>query len=163
VSGRSNLHIGGRSAYALLGIVVVLALVVGSRHDVAPTAEQRIAHLDSIIKCPDCADLSIAQSQSSAAVGLRLRVAELVRAGSTDAGIESIVVNKYGNQELLAPHGGSGWVAVSLPIAAFLLGAAVLGTTLVRRRKVQGPSSSESGDEDLVLVAEALRSRREEL
>ncbi|HWD24246.1 MAG TPA: cytochrome c-type biogenesis protein CcmH, partial [Acidimicrobiales bacterium] len=97
--------LGSRWAYVALGLVVIGALAVGSRHDGRSTNAQRIAHLESIIKCPDCADLTIAQSQSAAAKGLRAAVTERVLAGQNDAEIEAYVVKKYTSAEILAPHG----------------------------------------------------------
>ena len=77
----------GRPAYAVLGAVVVVALVLGSHHGGSPTNAERIAHLESIIKCPACSVDTIAQSDSTVAVGLQQTVTQMVDAGDTDANV----------------------------------------------------------------------------
>jgi cytochrome c-type biogenesis protein CcmH/NrfF len=154
---RRALPIGGRWTYGLLALVVICALVVGSRHHATPSKAERVANLESIIKCPDCADLTIAQSSSAAAEGLRQRVVAMVDAGRSDATIEQYVVEQYGPQEIISPHGGSGAVVIGLPIAAFLLAAATLAVRFTRRR---GGGRAAVADADQALVAAALADRR---
>lgn len=151
--------IASRWAYAALLLVAVGSLALGSRHEAPPTSAQRITHLESIIKCPGCADLNIAQSNLAASAGLRTVVAQRVRGGQSDAEIEAYVVKQYGSNEILAPHGSSGWIAVALPIALFVLAATAIVVSLVRRRsRVEGGADLDEGD--LNLVTAALADRR---
>jgi cytochrome c-type biogenesis protein CcmH len=112
-----------------------VTLVCGSIHSGTDGAAARIAHLESIIKCPSCEDLSIAQSNAPTAVGLREVVAADVRAGKSDAAIEQYVVSRYGPSMLLEPGGGIGAVAWVLPLAALAVAAVAVGGTLWRRRR----------------------------
>jgi cytochrome c-type biogenesis protein CcmH len=152
--------LGGRLAYSVLALLAVVALAVGSRHHAAPSNAARIANLEGLIKCPDCADLTIAQSSSAAAAGLRNTVVAMVDAGQSDAAIEQYVVGKYGPAEITAPRGGSGAVAVAVPAVAFGLGALALGVMFVRRRGQRGSADAVVDEADLALVTSALADRR---
>jgi cytochrome c-type biogenesis protein CcmH len=143
----------------VLALVALAALAVGSRHHTASSNADRIVNLEAIIKCPDCADLTIAQSSSAAAAGLRRQVVQMVDEGRSDAAIKQFVVDRYGPQEITAPHGGSGAIAIAVPVAAFGVAAVVLGLTFVRRRGRSGPSVADEAD--VAIVAAALADRRE--
>jgi cytochrome c-type biogenesis protein CcmH len=147
--------ISGRVAWAVLAVVVAATLVVGSIHSGAQGDAARIAHLDSIIKCPSCEDLSIAQSNAPTAIGLRSVVAADVHAGRSDAQVEQYAVSRYGPSVLLEPSGGIGSVAWGLPLAAVAVAAAAVGTFLWRRRRPGVRAASE--DEALVAAALARR------
>jgi len=143
-----------RTSWLLLGVVVAVALALGSVHQAPETRARRIAYLDGIIKCPVCADVSIAQSDAQQAVNLRARVAALVRAGKSDAQVEQYVVARFGSTELLKPADPVVWI---LPIAAGAVAAAALGVTLVRRRG--GVRGAVPRGEDESIVHEALQRR----
>jgi cytochrome c-type biogenesis protein CcmH len=137
----------GLPGWILLALVVVVALVIGSIHPPPSTDAARIARLDSIIKCPSCDDLSIAESDASTAVALRALVATDVHGGETDAQIEAYVVGRYGSSILLSPADSIVWV---LPV---ILGVVVVGAFTVvmwRRRK---PPVATAEDEQLVAAA----------
>ena len=73
---------------------VVLAVVRGagrassrSPSCLAPAtdgAQARIAHLETLVKCPACEDLSVAQSNATSAIAVRHEIARRVRAGESD-------------------------------------------------------------------------------
>lgn len=148
--------LASRTAWLVLAVVVVAALWVGSVHPGGTGDTARIARLDSIIKCPSCDDLSIAQSNASTAVALRAVVAADVHAGESDAAIESYVVSRYGPAILLQPRNPLVWV---LPVAGVGVAAAATGLVLWRRRRpAAGSGAATPGDEEL--VATALAGRR---
>ncbi|HEV2361501.1 MAG TPA: cytochrome c-type biogenesis protein CcmH [Acidimicrobiales bacterium] len=159
-----------RGAWTLLAALAVALLAIGSVHGSASQAA-RVSHLDSVIKCPSCEDLSIAQSNAPLAVGLRAEVAAKVAAGESDATIEAEVVAAYGPSILLVPpsHGVDALVFV-LPVAALAVALPVAGVVIWRRRQwsSQRGGSSESSDDaagtsrDEALVDAALRVRRTE-
>jgi cytochrome c-type biogenesis protein CcmH len=98
----------------------------------------RIAHLDSVIKCPSCVDLSIAQSDAPIAVGLRAEVAAWVHEGLSDTRIEQLVVARFGAQALLVPSGSGVDVLLWAVPASVVGGAAVLlAVYLWRRRRLE--------------------------
>ncbi len=127
-----------RPAWVIVAVVVLVALGIGSVHPPQPSSSARIAHLDSVIKCPSCVDLSIAQSDAPIAVGLRAEVATWVHAGLSDARIEQLVVARFGEQELLVPS-GSGVDALLWVVPVALVGGAgvLLAVYLWRRRHLE--------------------------
>jgi cytochrome c-type biogenesis protein CcmH len=147
--------LSGRVAWALLAVVVAVTLVLGSIHPGPRGDAARISHLDSIIKCPSCEDLSIAQSNAPTAIGLRAIVAADVQAGQSDAQIEQYAVSRYGPSVLLEPGGGTGSVAWAVPLVALVLAAGAVSTFLWRRRR----PSARPASEDEALVAAALGRR----
>ena len=105
-AGRVVLSVlSSRLGWLAVAVVAVVALGVGSVHPSQPGAAERISHLDSLIKCPSCVDLSIAQSDAAIAVGLRAEVAAWVHQGLSDSRIEQLVVARFGEQALLVPSG----------------------------------------------------------
>ena len=145
-----------RSSWLLLAVVVAVALALGSAHRGPETDAARIAYLDGIIKCPVCANVSIAQSDAQQAVNLRAKVAALVHGGRSDAEVEAYVVARFGTTELLRPSNPVLWI---LPVAGGAVAAAALGVVLVRRRGSGRGTVAGPGDESLVSAALADRAR----
>jgi cytochrome c-type biogenesis protein CcmH/NrfF len=127
--------LGSKAAWAVLLVTVVVLLVVGSQGGPSSAAAGRIAHLDSLIKCPACEDLSIAQSDAPSSVTLRHEVAAWVHAGWSDSRIEQAVVDRYGPGGLLLPQGtGAARLLYIVPVSAIAAAAATLFWHLWRRR-----------------------------
>ncbi len=124
----------------VVAVVALVALGIGSVHPQQVNSSARIAHLDSVIKCPSCVDLSLAQSDAPIAVGLRSEVAAWVHEGLSDRRIEQLVVARFGAQALLVPSGSGAdvllWV---VPVAAVSTAAVVLAGYLWRRRRLEVP------------------------
>lgn len=133
-----------RAAWLVLAAVAIGVLAYGSVHGAGSIAAARTAQLDSVIKCPACEDLSIAQSDAPSAVALRRRVSQFVARGWSNARIESWVVDRYGSNSLLVPpSGGVNDTLYVVPVAAVGLAALGLGWYLWRRRSAaSGPGSS---------------------
>jgi cytochrome c-type biogenesis protein CcmH len=126
-----------RMAWMLLVAVGVTMLAIGSTHPRESSSAARVAQLDSIIKCPACEDLSIAQSDAPSSLALRTRVEQFVADGWSSGRIESWVTSRYGSDALLVPPtSGVDETLYVVPLA--VLGAAVvgLGWYLWRRRSV---------------------------
>lgn len=132
--------LASRPAWMVVAVVALTALGIGSVHPQQVSSSARIAHLDSVIKCPSCVDLSIAQSDAPIAVGLRSEVAAWVQEGLSDRRIEQLVVARFGEQALLVPSGSGAdvllWV---VPVAAVSTAAVVLAGYLWRRRRLEVP------------------------
>lgn len=145
-----------RLVWAALAVVVIVALVLGSGLGAGsgrPDAAQRIAQLDSVIGCPSCADLSVAESSAGTAVAIRQFVATQVHAGASSRAIEAAVEAGYGASIVLSPPTSGPDVLVwVLPLVAVLAGLGGLAVMFVRRR---GPSA-ELSEADRALVDEAL-------
>lgn len=149
-----------RGAWALLALVVGVALAVGARPDGPPAgAAARIRHLDAEIGCPSCVDLSVGQSDAASALTIRALVRQEVLAGRSDAAILAALKASYGASILLSPP-DRGITATVWLLPAVALGAALAGMALVfRRRRARAPAT---GDSDRRLVEEALAARGRE-
>jgi len=144
-----------RVAWALLGLVLVLALAIGAQGPAGPPTEaQRVRHITSVIRCPTCRGLSAELSDAPASESVRDEVLRRVQAGETDGQIKGYLVSRYGEDILLQPEAkGVGVLVWALP----LLGgaAAVIGVALALRRSRVRPGRQVS-DADRALVEDAL-------
>jgi cytochrome c-type biogenesis protein CcmH/NrfF len=117
---------------ACLVAVAATALVLAPS---TPKDVQRIAHLESIVRCPACEDLSVAQSNAPSSLAVRHEIVRRVREGQSDTRILTSLEARYGTAVLLAPRaGGLGYLLWAVPVGVFVVGAALYGR-LVRRRR----------------------------
>ncbi len=88
----------------------------------------RIAHLESLVRCPACHDLSVAESNATSAIAVRNEIAAAVKAGRSDNQILTSLEDSYGTSILLSPPtSGVGvllWLIPSLGLV-LLVGSAV--------------------------------------
>ena len=131
--------------WTLLGVVLVAALVVGSGilSSTPPTAAQRATAIESVVRCPSCEDLSVAESSAPTAVTVRAAVAQQIAEGRTDQQIQAYLVDRYGMSIVLDPP-ARGWSLLVwlLPVLGGILAVGVLAIVLVRRR---GSADEEPG------------------
>jgi cytochrome c-type biogenesis protein CcmH len=124
--------------WTLLGVVLVVALLAGSGafSSTPPTDAQRVAAIESVIRCPSCEDLTVAVSSAPTALTVRSTVSHLVAEGRTDQQVEDYLVSRYGSAIVLDPP-ASGWSLLVwvLPVLGGVVAAVVLATVLVRRRR----------------------------
>ncbi len=140
-----------RLSWMLLAVVLVGALAYGSRGDSGPpTEEQRVRRITSVVRCPTCQGLSVAQSDAPAARSIDDEVRRRVQAGETDAQIKGYLVSRYGEDILLQPKAdGVGLLVWALPLIG--VAGAVAGLTLVlRRRRVRPGRGVSLADQELV-------------
>ncbi len=127
--------LSSRIAWALLLVIAIVLLLIGSITTPVSSATARISHLDSIIKCPACEDLSITQSDAPTSVTLRNEVAGWVHSGWSDQRIEQEVVARYGPSGLLLPSGsGIDAALYAIPLGAIAVAALSLGWFFWRRQ-----------------------------
>jgi cytochrome c-type biogenesis protein CcmH/NrfF len=104
----------------VLGVLAIVLLVIGSINPPVSSASARISRLDSIVKCPACEDLSIAQSNAPTSV----------------TRIEQTIVDRYGQSGLLLPSAsGLGALLYAVPLAAIGAAAVCLGWFFWRRQR----------------------------
>ncbi len=123
-----------KSFWTWVGALVLVSVVVlvGAPH--GSIAQQRIAHLESIVRCPSCEDLSVAQSQAASAIAVRHEIVTRVHDGASDTMILTELQNQYGTGVLLSPNAGYlGYLLWAIPIAV-VVGGVVIYARLVRRR-----------------------------
>ena len=91
--------------WMLLGAVLVVALVVGSGvfRSGAPTPAQRAYAIESVVRCPSCEDLSVADSTAQTAVTVRATVVRQLAQGRTNQQIEDYLAARYGSAIVLDP------------------------------------------------------------
>lgn len=121
------------------------------------TPAARIAHLESELRCPSCADLSVSQSTEPSALAIRRYVAGAVHRGERSSSIVAFLESRYGPSILMAPKptgpGAAVWWAPAIAIVVGVVGAAVVF------RSRGAPATSEApSDQDRELVREAMRS-----
>ena len=113
-------------------------LVISAAFISAPTTsgtESRITHLETLVKCPSCENISVAVSNSTSAIAIRNEISVSVKSGKTDTQILTSLEARYGTQILLSPStSGIGvvlWLGPLLVVLAILL----VGLRLRKRMK----------------------------
>ena len=104
----------------------------------AEDVETRTYELGKILRCPVCQGLSVADSQSDAAVAMKNRIKELVAMGYSDDQIIDYFIGRYGEFVLLEPK-AEHWFVWWMPLIG--LGA---GIGLVALRWRYGPLASDT-------------------
>jgi cytochrome c-type biogenesis protein CcmH len=117
----------------LAAFVVVFGTIVATSATTSLT-ERRIAHLQSIVRCPACEGLSVAQSNATSSIAVRHEIERRVKAGESDTSILTSLQERYGSAILLTPSGrGLGALLWIIPFAVVALGLLIL------RRVVRSP------------------------
>ena len=112
-------------------------LVISAAFISAPSTssmDSRIAHLETLVKCPSCDDISVAVSNSTSAIAVRHEITASVKSGKTDTEILTSLENRYGTQILLSPStSGIGtilWLGPLLVVSAIVfIGLRLRGRT----------------------------------
>jgi cytochrome c-type biogenesis protein CcmH len=124
----------------LLSVAVVatlLAIAVTGLLSAPRGTEDRAYALEQRLRCPVCKTVSIAESPSQTAAGMRRIVAQQVAAGRSDEEIIVYFQERYGEWVLLDPpaSGKTVWLWV-VAAAATLVGAGMLLTRSMRAAPV---------------------------
>jgi cytochrome c-type biogenesis protein CcmH len=120
---------------ALLALAALVALEALGPAAPSTRAEQA-RQIAADLRCPDCLGLSVAESQTAAAVAIRRQIVDLLSAGQTPNQVRDYFVARYGEWILLRPTSPLAWW---LPPAVVLLGAGLLGWWLWRARPAAEP------------------------
>jgi len=91
-----------------------------------PALEQRTHEVATLLRCPVCQGMSVADSPSTVALDMKQQVRELLARGYTQEQILAYFEQSYGQFVLLKPRNRLIWI---LPIVVFVLGAIVVVTT----------------------------------
>lgn len=142
--------------WAVMAVVVVVALAVGSLGAAAPpTNAERVVTLSRAIRCPQCAGQSVAESEVAVSREIRRDIASRVEQGQTDEDILAYYSadTVFGPDALLSPpaEGVSGVVWV-LPVVVAVAAIAALGLAFRRWSGTATPAT----DDDRALVDRAL-------
>ncbi|MEV4291442.1 tetratricopeptide repeat protein [Nonomuraea bangladeshensis] len=112
-----------RLAALILTVLAALALWNSAQRE--PGLAERTHDLAAMLRCPDCAGVSAAESSSAMALSVRAEIERLVRAGVGDDDILRHFRQRYGEWILLSPP------MQGLPLALWALPAAALAAALV--------------------------------
>jgi cytochrome c-type biogenesis protein CcmH len=116
-----------------LAFICVVAVALLEAPSTA-SAQGRIAHLESIVKCPACDDLSVAQSNATSSIAVRHDIVRRVKEGQSDNTILTSLEATYGTSILLSPStSGLGLLLWLVPLAA-VAALGIAGVRLVRRQ-----------------------------
>jgi cytochrome c-type biogenesis protein CcmH len=111
-----------RSFWLWVGALVIVLAVAITVTPTASNAATRIAHLESLVKCPSCDDLSVAQSNATTAVAVRHEIVADVKAGRSDDQILTSIEDAYGPSILLSPStSGLGSLLWIVPLGVVLV------------------------------------------
>jgi cytochrome c-type biogenesis protein CcmH len=104
---------------------VVFVLVAAAAVLVRPSGSSeaaRIAHLETLVRCPSCDDLSVAVSNATSAIAVRHEISAKVHQGKSDNEILTSLEAAYGTSILLSPPtSGLGVLLWVVPLLGVLL------------------------------------------
>jgi cytochrome c-type biogenesis protein CcmH len=124
-----------------LAVAVALAVAAVPRSE---TSEQRVERIAAELRCPVCQGLSVADSPSDTARGMRALVEQRVAEGRSDDEIRAEFRRAYGDWILLSPPlvdpRGAVWL---LPLAAIVAGAVLAAMRLGRAPALAQPSAEQ--------------------
>jgi cytochrome c-type biogenesis protein CcmH len=124
-----------RSFWLWAGALVVVGVLVVVTTPSAATSQTRIEHLETLVRCPECRDLSVAESDETAAIAVRHEIAADVHRGESDNRILTSLEATYGTSILLSPPtSGLGTLLWAAPVAVLVLCVGI-GVRLARRRR----------------------------
>ena len=116
-----------------VALIAVAALAI-ALHPQNSGASARITHLESLVRCPSCEDLSVGQSNATSALAVRHEIATKVHEGQSDNQILTSLESVYGTSILLSPPtSGLGALLWIVPVLVVLLLVAS-AVRLARRR-----------------------------
>lgn len=160
-NGRAAKHAGTGRLVGWVALAVLLcgALFVGVTDTGGERSlEERERDIASSVACPVCDGQSVADSDASAARGVRTYIADRVAEGAGDDDIRAELTDRFGDQVLLTPgRSGLAGLVWILPVVALVLG--FVGLALAFRRW-QGRDTARASDEDRVLVRQAQAAAR---
>jgi cytochrome c-type biogenesis protein CcmH/NrfF len=137
----------------VVGVVVVIALVIGSGATRGETSDDRMMAVAATIKCPECADQSSATSGAPTAVAIRAQIKVMLAHGESPDDIRGHYAAEYGEQILLDPaRSGAASLVWMLPVFCLVVAFGGLGVVFARWRAMDVVPAS---DADRALVAEA--------
>jgi cytochrome c-type biogenesis protein CcmH len=124
-----------RSFWLWVAALVVVVVVIIATAPSAPTSQSRITHLETLVRCPACEDISVAVSEATSAIAVRNEISRDVHHGESDNTILTSLEDTYGTSILLSPStSGLGTLLWAVPIGVLVLGVAI-GLRLARRRR----------------------------
>lgn len=111
--------------------------------------EARFHALASELRCVQCHNQSLADSDALIAQDMRRQVLSLIQQGHSDAQVRDFLVARYGQFVLYRPAlGGATWLLWAGPGLLLLAGAGALWHTVRRRARLLAPGGSAADSDD---------------
>ena len=146
--------------WALLGLVLVVALAVGATPKKQPTLDERTRAVAATMRCPECTDKSMAASDAPTSIASRNEIRRQLEAGKSPNEIRGWFEARYGATILLTPQrSGIEGLIWAVPVIAFVIASAVLAAVFARWRRT---SQHELSDDDRQLVDQARTATHED-
>ena len=112
------------------------------------TLHQRTQETASLLRCPVCQGLSVADSPSEMAINMKGQVRELLARGYTQEQILSYFERSYGQFVLLKPKmSGAGAAVWLLPLLAIAVGIVIV---ISKAKKLEAPREPAASDDPYV-------------
>ena len=133
------------------------AEVLGAPRGVArsgATLDAETKRVGSLLRCPVCQGLSIADSPADTAVNMLRQVREMLAAGYTEQQVVAYFEHSYGAFVRLEPAmNGINWTLWLAPFAAVVVGALVI-VAFLRRSRGAAPAGSREDASSTALPAD---------
>ncbi len=119
----------------LLALLAGAAFAIDASKPLAdPALQARYEALIAEVRCMQCQNQSIKDSNAFLAADLRREIRELLVAGKSDAEIRQFLVERYGEFVLYRPRVGGRTLVLWIAPLALVLAGAVIVTRIVRGR-----------------------------
>ena len=125
----------GRSFALWCVAFLCVAAAAVALHPSGDAQAARVAHLESLVRCPSCDDLSVAESDATSAIAVRHEIAAKVDAGESDDQILTSLESVYGTSILLSPPTTGLGVLLWLGPLAVLVLLVLSALRLARKRR----------------------------
>lgn len=113
------------------------------------TLYRETQRVGSLLRCPVCQGMSVADSPAEMAVNMKAQVQELLARGYTEEQILDYFEKSYGQFVLLRPKSKILWV---LPLVALVLGVAIVAVKIRSLEKRQATSNPQPATDDPYLA-----------
>jgi cytochrome c-type biogenesis protein CcmH len=141
----SSRRTGLAAALALLGAALASVFLLAALPGRPPTPSQRADHLESLVRCPTCSTVSVAQANDPFSVLMRSQIERLVREGKSDGEVLQFLVARYGPSILLDPPRRS--IGISWAVLAALGACGGALALWLPRKAWQARREAQGGEE----------------
>jgi cytochrome c-type biogenesis protein CcmH len=134
--------------FAVLLAIASSAFAIDSESFADPALHARYKKLTRELRCLQCQNETIADSNATLAVDLRRELRAMVLAGKSDAEIQRFMTDRYGDFVLYQPPFTARTVVLWVAPWAALLGAMAAVIVVIRRRTHLSATDSETEGTD---------------
>ncbi|HLJ74506.1 MAG TPA: cytochrome c-type biogenesis protein [Thermoanaerobaculia bacterium] len=125
----------------MIALLLAVALGVPQGQPLSGSAlDQRTQEVASLLRCPVCQGMSVADSPSTVAQDMKHQVRDMLGKGYTQEQILAFFEQSYGQFVLEKPRNPWVWV---LPIVILIIGAIVVVTTAKKLTRDPGPGTRD--------------------